>query len=112
MRRSGVECSAPDLCGRASRSDCNLGCPTLTERSLPLRGGASVQLSDYSRYLPSKTGVRATFWWTFSGALIGGIWMMLVGTAAAALNAQIETLDAVHQAGDMIFSGFGTIGCY
>lgn len=36
---------------------------------------------------------------------------MLVGTAAAALNAQIETSDAVHQAGDMIFSGFGTIGC-
>lgn len=69
----------------------------------------SIYVSDYSRYLPPNTGVRATFWWTFLGALIGGVWMMLVGTAAAALNAQIEISDAVQRAGDLIFPGFGTV---
>jgi NCS1 nucleoside transporter family len=69
----------------------------------------SIYVSDYSRYLPPNTGVRATFWWTFLGALIGGVWMMLVGTAAAALNSQIEISDAVQRAGDMIFPGFGTV---
>ena len=69
----------------------------------------SIYVSDYSRYLPPNTGVRATFWWTFLGALIGGVWMMLVGTAAAALNAQIEISDAVQRAGDLIYPGFGTV---
>ncbi|QGZ66707.1 purine-cytosine permease family protein [Paraburkholderia acidisoli] len=69
----------------------------------------SIYVSDYSRYLPPTTGVRSTFWWTFLGALIGGVWMMLVGTAAAALNAQIEITDAVQRAGDAIFPGFGAI---
>ncbi|UQN71356.1 cytosine permease [Burkholderia multivorans] len=69
----------------------------------------SIYVSDYSRYLPPTTGVRATFWWTFTGALIGGAWMMLVGTAAAALNSKIEIADAVQRAGDAIHPGFGSV---
>ncbi len=44
----------------------------------------SIYVSDYSRYLPPDVGVRESFWWTFLGAFIGGAWMMLVGTVAAA----------------------------
>src|SRR5262249_46369303 len=38
----------------------------------------SIYVSDYSRYLPRDVGVRASFWWTYLGAFIGGTWMMLV----------------------------------
>ena len=44
----------------------------------------SIYVSDYSRYLPREVGVRESFWWTYLGAFIGGAWMMLVGTVAAA----------------------------
>ena len=45
----------------------------------------SIYVSDYSRYLPRNVGVGASFWWTYLGAFIGGVWTMLVGTVAAAL---------------------------
>ena len=45
----------------------------------------SIYVSDYSRYLPRDVGVRASFWWTYVGAFVGGAWTMLGGTLAAAL---------------------------
>ncbi|HEX4356487.1 MAG TPA: cytosine permease [Pseudonocardia sp.] len=69
----------------------------------------AIYVSDYSRYLPKTVGVRATFWWTYLGALIGGTWMMLVGAMAAALNAKLDVSEVLLRAGDTIFPGFGTI---
>jgi NCS1 family nucleobase:cation symporter-1 len=45
----------------------------------------SISVSDYSRYLPRDVGVRASFWWTYLGAFVGGAWPMLIGTVAAAM---------------------------
>jgi NCS1 nucleoside transporter family len=67
----------------------------------------SIYVSDYSRYLPKNVGVRASFWWTYLGALVGGAWMMLVGALAASLNKKAGVAEAVQRAGDHIFSGFG-----
>jgi NCS1 nucleoside transporter family len=67
----------------------------------------SIYVSDYSRYLPKNVGVRASFWWTYLGALVGGAWMMLVGALAASLNTKANVAEAVQRAGDHIFSGFG-----
>jgi NCS1 family nucleobase:cation symporter-1 len=36
-------------------------------------------VSDYSRYLPTKTSAGAAFWFTYLGAVIGAIPMMTVG---------------------------------
>ncbi|HEX4248904.1 MAG TPA: cytosine permease [Pseudonocardia sp.] len=69
----------------------------------------AIYVSDYSRYLPKSVGVRATFWWTYLGALIGGAWMMLVGAMAAALNAKLDVSQVLLRAGNTIFPGFGTI---
>jgi len=69
----------------------------------------AIYVSDYSRYLPKTVGVRATFWWTYLGALIGGAWMMLVGAMAAALNSKLNVSEVLLRAGDTIFPGFGTI---
>lgn len=69
----------------------------------------SIYVSDYSRYLPRDVGVRATFWWTFLGAFIGGGWMMLVGAMAAALFPTLEVVAAVRAAGDTVLPHFGTV---
>ena len=69
----------------------------------------SIYVSDYSRYLPPTVGVRASFFWTFAGAMIGGAWMMLVGTIAAALNPHAEVAAAVQMAADALTPGFGWI---
>lgn len=69
----------------------------------------SIYVSDYSRYLPKDVGVRSTFWWTFSGAMIGGSWMMLVGMLAAAASPGADLAQAVSAAGDRVFRGFGPV---
>lgn len=72
----------------------------------------SIYVSDYSRYLPPNVGVRASFWWTYLGALIGGFWMMLVGALAASLAPKMDVAQAVQSAGDALFPGFGTIALW
>jgi nucleobase:cation symporter-1, NCS1 family len=44
-------------------------------------------VADYSRYLPRATPVRAAFWWTYAGTVIGTIWMMAFGSIVAAVAA-------------------------
>ena len=68
----------------------------------------SIYVSDYSRYLPPNVGVRESFWWTYLGAFVGGVWMMLLGTVAAALYPGAEVAAAVDQAADSVFPGLGT----
>ncbi|HEY2682586.1 MAG TPA: cytosine permease [Steroidobacteraceae bacterium] len=67
----------------------------------------SIYVSDYSRYLPRNVGVRPAFLWTYFGALIGGAWMMLVGTLAAALFPQVEVTSGLREVADSVLPGFG-----
>jgi NCS1 nucleoside transporter family len=67
----------------------------------------SIYVSDYSRYLPRDVGVRASFWWTYLGAFIGGAWTMLVGTLASALYPNLEVAAALRAAADSVLPGFG-----
>ena len=69
----------------------------------------SIYVSDYSRYLPRDVGIRASFLWTFCGAFIGGAWMMLVGTFAAAAFANADIVVALRHSADAVFGGFGVI---
>ena len=69
----------------------------------------SIYVSDYSRYLPRDVGVAASFWWTFLGAMIGGAWMMLVGTVAAAFAPQLDIVAALVAAGNALWPGFGIV---
>ncbi len=36
-------------------------------------------VADYSRYLPTYTSARQVFWYSYTGTVIGGSWMMLLG---------------------------------
>ena len=67
----------------------------------------SIYVSDYSRYLPRDVGTRESFWWTYLGAFIGGTWMMLVGTVAAASDPKLDIAAAMKAAADHIAPGFG-----
>ena len=69
----------------------------------------AIYVSDYSRYLPRDVGVRAAFWWTFLGSLLGAVWMMLVGMLATAAFPHLEIAAAVRAGSDAIFPGFGAI---
>ncbi len=69
----------------------------------------SVYVSDYSRYLPREVSVRASFWWTYLGAFVGGAWMMLVGSIAAASAPRLDVAAALESAADRIFPGFGPV---
>ncbi|MBS0364657.1 MAG: cytosine permease [Proteobacteria bacterium] len=69
----------------------------------------SIYVSDYSRYLPRDVGVRASFWWTYAGAFIGGTWMMLVGSVAAACAPKLGVAAAVQAVADTLYPGFGTV---
>ena len=69
----------------------------------------SIYVSDYSRYLPRDVGVRASFWWTYLGAFVGGAWMMLVGTVAAATAPQLDVAAAMEHAADLVLPGLGKV---
>jgi NCS1 family nucleobase:cation symporter-1 len=70
----------------------------------------SIYVSDYSRYLPRDVGTRESFWWTYLGAFIGGTWMMLVGTvAAAATGPKLNVAAAMEQAADAVVPGLGRL---
>lgn len=70
----------------------------------------SIYVSDYSRYLPREVGIRDAFFWTFWGAFIGGAWMMLVGTFAAAAFATPDGIvAALRDSSDAIYPGFGVV---
>jgi NCS1 family nucleobase:cation symporter-1 len=69
----------------------------------------SIYVSDYSRYLPRDVGVRESFWWTYLGAFIGGAWMMLVGTVAAASAPHLDVAAAMEHAADVVLPGLGKV---
>jgi nucleobase:cation symporter-1, NCS1 family len=70
----------------------------------------SIYVSDYSRYLPRDVGTRESFWWTYLGAFIGGTWMMLVGTVAAATTSpKLEVAAALERAADAVIPGLGKL---
>src|SRR5215469_6423244 len=69
----------------------------------------SIYVSDYSRYLPRDVGVRESFWWTYVGAFVGGAWMMLVGTVAAAAAPKLDVAAAMERAADQVAQGLGPV---
>jgi nucleobase:cation symporter-1, NCS1 family len=69
----------------------------------------SIYVSDYSRYLPRDVGVRESFWWTYLGAFVGGAWMMLVGTVAAAVAPRLDVAAAMEHAADVVMPGLGKV---
>ncbi|MCB8907018.1 cytosine permease [Streptomyces sp. CB02980] len=58
-------------------------------------------VADYSRYLPRDTSMRATFWSTFAGSVIGSQWAMTLGALTAAVAGKTFLSDQVGFLGDL-----------
>jgi purine-cytosine permease-like protein len=71
--------------------------------------GWAPYVSDYSRYLPAKEGVRATFHSTYWASALSGVWVFGLGALASGPNGDLTPVEAFKAVGDSIFSGFGTI---
>jgi NCS1 family nucleobase:cation symporter-1 len=71
--------------------------------------GWAPYVSDYSRYLPAKEGVRATFHSTYWASALSGVWVFGLGALASGPNGDLTPVEAFKTVGDSIFSGFGTI---
>ncbi|MFF7974251.1 cytosine permease [Streptomyces sp. NPDC007905] len=70
----------------------------------------AIYVSDYSRYLPPDVTVRKTFYWTYFGSALGGIWLMVLGALLAAwAGKNFDTIASINAAGDKVFDGFGAI---
>ncbi|QTD98606.1 purine-cytosine permease family protein [Streptomyces cyanogenus] len=71
----------------------------------------AIYVSDYSRYLPPDVTVRKTFYWTYFGSALGGIWLMVLGALLAAWAGPktFQTIPAINSAGDKVFTGFGAV---
>jgi len=67
----------------------------------------AVFVSDYSRYLKKSVTARSCFWWTFGGAGISALWMIVLGAFLSAAYPKGQTIDVVRLGGDAIFHGFG-----
>src|SRR5690242_4167788 len=69
----------------------------------------AIYVSDYSRYLPPDVTVSKTFWWTYGGSGLGGVWIMFIGSALAAWAGAHFSGTGVAElkaAGDKVFGGF------
>ena len=66
-------------------------------------------VSDYSRYLPYDTRPRDIIAAVFTGAASSAIWLIALGAWLAAHLGASDGLVALHDAGDSLLPGFGTL---
>jgi purine-cytosine permease-like protein len=71
--------------------------------------GWAPYVSDYSRYLPKKEGIRSTFWATYLASGLSGVWVFALGAVASGPNGTLTPVTAVKVLGDSIFTGLGTL---
>jgi nucleobase:cation symporter-1, NCS1 family len=66
-------------------------------------------VSDYSRYLPRHTRPRTIIASVFFGASGSAIWLIALGAWLATRLGATDALVSLHDAGDNVFGGLGTI---
>ena len=66
-------------------------------------------VSDYTRYMPRNTNRWHIIWSVFVGASGSPIWLIPVGAWLAAHLGAFDGLVALHDSGNEIFAGLGTI---
>ncbi|MGZ4509668.1 MAG: purine-cytosine permease family protein [Blastococcus sp.] len=69
----------------------------------------AIYVSDYSRYLPENIPDRSLIGWTFVGGVAGAGWIACLGAILASYVSASDPIAAIHQAGDLVFPGFGII---
>jgi nucleobase:cation symporter-1, NCS1 family len=71
--------------------------------------GSAPYVSDYSRYLPSRTPRGRIILNVFAGSALSAIWLIVLGAWLATRLGVDDGLLALRQAGDIVRPGFGSI---
>ncbi|MEV5842304.1 cytosine permease [Streptomyces sp. NPDC051985] len=66
-------------------------------------------VSDYTRYLPRKTGTRRVVGMVFLGSLASATWLELLGAVVTTARPGADTVSAIQHYGDSFLSGLGWI---
>lgn len=61
--------------------------------------GYAPYVADYSRYLPEKTTISATFWYSYSGVVLSNVWMMLLGALVQAESPHSDPVRGFYHLG-------------
>ena len=69
----------------------------------------AVYVSDYTRYLPSDVSAPKLITSVYAGAALSAVWLMSLGALLASYIPNADPILALHQIGDLLFPGFGTI---
>ena len=70
---------------------------------------AAPYVSDYTRYLPTRTGRRSIIASVFAGSAVSGVWLIALGGWLATHMGVTDGLVAIRLAGDNIAPGLGSI---
>jgi purine-cytosine permease-like protein len=68
----------------------------------------AVYVSDYSRYLPADTKLGPLVLWTYGGAALSGLWLMVLGALFALHMKDGASITSVLFAGNLVAPGFGS----
>lgn len=66
-------------------------------------------VSDYTRYLPSRTKGRAVSAAVFGGTLVSALWLESLGAALAIAMPDSDVITAIHDMGDSFGFGIGSV---
>ncbi len=69
----------------------------------------AVYVSDYTRYLPADARLGPTVLWTYGGAALSAVWLMMLGALFALHLPHGATVTSVLLVGNMVAPGFGSI---
>ena len=70
---------------------------------------AAPYVSDYSRYLPTRTSRAAIILNVFLGSALSAIWLIVLGAWLATHMGVTDALMALKQSGDAVASGLGSV---
>jgi purine-cytosine permease-like protein len=70
---------------------------------------AAPYVSDYTRYLPSRTGRRSIIFNVFAGSAVSAIWLIALGGWLATHMGVADGLVALRLAGDVVTPGLGSV---
>ena len=69
----------------------------------------AVYVSDYSRYLPANTRTAPLVLWTYGGAALSAVWLMVLGALFALHMQNGSQVTVVLPAGNLVMPGFGSV---
>ncbi len=71
--------------------------------------GYAPYVADYSRYLPEKTTIKSTFWYSYVGVSFSNVWLMILGAAVQVQSPHSNPMIGFFHLGSSLFPLFGLL---